>query len=153
MCSVAQERLEIDSRAREKRLYDRLRERVVATAPGARSGLRDLILSLPDLVVLLGRLARDPQVPPGSKAIALLGIAYVLSPFDLLPDLLLGPLGLVDDLLVATAALSHILNQVHPDLVRSHWSGQEDALIILQRVAAWAESWIGRTVTRALGFK
>jgi uncharacterized membrane protein YkvA (DUF1232 family) len=148
-----EERLEIDSRAREKRLYDRLRARVVASAPGARSGLRDLILTLPDLVVLLGRLARDPRVPAGSKAIALFGIAYVLSPFDLLPDLLLGPLGLMDDLIVATAALSHILNQVHPDLVRSHWSGQEDALVILQKVTTWAESWIGRTVTRALGFR
>ena len=79
---------------------------------------------LPDLVVLLGRLARDRRVPASAKVIALIGISYALSPLDLLPDLLLGPLGMVDDLLVVVAALSRILNQVHPDLVRSHWSGQ-----------------------------
>ncbi len=150
---MAQEHLEIDSQAREKRLYDRLRARVVSSAPGARSGLRDMILALPDLVVLLGRLARDPRVPTGCKIIALLGISYALSPLDLLPDLLLGPLGLLDDLLVVVAALSRILNYVHPDLVRSHWSGQEDLLTALQRVTSWAESWMGHAVSGALGFR
>ncbi len=150
---MTQEPLEIDIRARETRLYDRLRARVVSRVPGARSGLRDLLLMLPDLVVLLGRLARDRRVPTAAKVIALLGISYALSPIDLLPDLLLGPLGMIDDLLVVVAALSRILNHVHPDLVRSHWSGQEDLLTALQRVADWAESWMGRTVARALGFR
>ncbi len=150
---MTQELLEIDIRARETRLYDRLRARVVSSVPGARSGLRDLLLMLPDLVVLLGRLARDRRVPVSAKVIALLGISYALSPIDLLPDLLLGPLGMIDDLLVVVAALSRILNQVHPDLVRSHWSGQEDFLIALQRVTDWAESWMGRAVARALGFR
>ena len=150
---MTQEPLEIDIRARETRLYDRLRARVVSSVPGARSGLRDLLLMLPDLVVLLGRLARDRRVPPAAKVIALLGISYALSPIDLLPDLLLGPLGMIDDLLVVVAALSRILNHVHPDLVRSHWSGQEDLLTALQRVTDWAESWMGRTVARALGFR
>ncbi len=150
---MAQEQLEIDIRVRETRLYDRLRARVVPSIPGARSGLRDLLLMLPDLVVLLGRLARDRRVPASAKVIALLGISYALSPIDLLPDLLLGPLGMIDDLLVVAAALSRILNQVHPDLVRSHWSGQEDFLLALQRVTDWAESWMGRTVARALGFR
>lgn len=150
---MTQEQPEIDARAREKRLYDRLRARVVSSAPGKRSGLADLILALPDLVVLLARLARDPQVPAGCKAVALLGVSYALSPLDLLPDLLMGPLGLADDLLVVAAALSYILNRVHPDVVRAHWSGQEDLLVALQKVTSWAESWMGRTVARALGFR
>ena len=151
--AMGEERLEIDSRAREKRLYDRLRARVVASAPGARSGLRDLILLLPDMVVLLGRLAADSRVPFRCKVIALAGVSYALSPLDLLPDLLLGPFGLLDDLLVVTAALSHILNHVHPDLVRAHWSGQEDVLLALRRVTAWAESWLGSAISKVLGFR
>ena len=153
LVQMAQPPLELDIRARETRLYDRLRARVVSGVPGARSGLRDLLLMLPDLVVLLGRLARDRRVPASAKVIALIGISYALSPLDLLPDLLLGPLGMIDDLLVVVAALSRILNQVHPDLVRSHWSGQEDLLIALQRVTDWAASWMGRVVARALGFR
>ena len=146
------ERLELDLRAREKRFYDRLRARVASTAPGARSGIRDLLLFLPDLFVLLFRLTQDPRVPVGSKALALAGIGYVLSPIDLLPEFLFGPIGFADDLLVAAAAASRIINNVHPDLVRAHWPGATDALEVVRRVTAWCESTLGSAMTRLLGF-
>jgi uncharacterized membrane protein YkvA (DUF1232 family) len=145
--------IEIDVRARERRLYDRLRARVLRAEPGAPAGLRDLLLLVPDLMVLLGRLVRDPRVPPGSKVVALLGVGYALSPIDLLPEILLGPIGLIDDLLIVGAALSHVLNHVHPDVVRAHWSGQGDVLEIIQRITAWSESTMSRLVTWVLGFR
>ncbi len=144
----------IDLNPRERRLYDRMRAAVVSPHPGGRSGVRDVLLLLPDLVVLLLRLLRDPRVPVGAKAIALLGIGYVLSPIDLMPELLLGPIGLADDLFVVAATLSRLLNYVHPDVVRSHWSGQGDALDSIQRATSWAEgqvrSALRRIVPRAL---
>lgn len=130
----------IELNPRERRVYDRLRGRLRAREPGAGSGFRDMLLLLPDLTVLLARLVRDERVPRGAKLVALLGLGYVMSPIDLLPSLLLGPVGLVDDLLVVTAALSRLLNHVHPDIVRSHWSGQGDALDAIQRVTLWSES-------------
>ncbi len=130
----------IELNPRERRLYDRLRARVVEARPGADSGLRDLLLLLPDLTVLLFRLLRDPRVPRLPKVLALLGLAYVVSPVDLLPSLLFGPLGLADDLLVVAAALSRLVNQVHPDVVRSQWPGRGDALQTIQRVTRWSES-------------
>ena len=150
---MSEERLEVDARARERRVYDRLRARILKIEPGTRSGVRDLILLLPDLAVLLVRLVRDPNVPFGSKAIALLGVSYAVSPVDLLPELLLGPFGLIDDLIVVAAALSRIVNNVHPDLVRAHWSGQGDALDAIRRVTAWAESFLGSVLARVLGFR
>jgi len=98
-----------------------------------------VLLLLPDLAILLARLLRDPRVPRGGKLIALLGIGYVLSPLDLLPEPIFGPIGLIDDLFVVAATLSRILNYVHPDVVRSHWSGQGDALDAIQRATGWAE--------------
>jgi uncharacterized membrane protein YkvA (DUF1232 family) len=83
---------------------------------------------------------RDDRVPVGSKALAVLGVGYVMSPLDFLPALLFGPLGLLDDVVVVAATLSRILNHVHPDVVRSHWSGQGDALEAIQRVTHWSES-------------
>ena len=80
------------------------------------------------------RLLRDQRVSLGDKAVALLGLGYVLSPIDLLPEVLLGPIGLLDDLVVVAATLSRLLNHVHPDVVRSHWPGQGDALDAIQRV-------------------
>ena len=142
--SVSEEIVTIELNPRERRLYDRLRRALGRLEPGAASGVRDVILALPDLTVLLLRLLRDPRVPLRAKAIGLLGIGYVLSPIDLLPAMLIGPLGLLDDVVVVTAALSRLLNHVHPDVVRSAWPGRGDALEAIQRASAWAERFVNR---------
>ena len=129
----------IELNPRERRLYDRLRERISQPAPGARSGVRDYLLLLPDLTILLLRLLGDRRVPILQKSVAVAGVAYVLSPIDLVPALLFGPIGLVDDLFVVAACLSRLLNHVHPDVVRVHWSGQGDALESIQNVTSWFE--------------
>jgi len=131
--------IEIDVHARERRLYDRLRARLVDSQPGQRSGFGDLLLLVPDLAVLLARLTRDPRVPRGAKVVAGLALGYVVSPIDLIPEFL-GPIGMIDDLLILTAALSRLVNYVHPDVVRSHWSGQGDVLDAIQRLSEWGET-------------
>lgn len=129
----------IDLNPREQRLYDRLRERVVPARRGGATSGRDLLLFLPDLSVLLARLLRDARVPLVEKTIALAGVAYVVSPIDLLPALFLGPIGLLDDLFIVAACLSRLLNHVHPDVVRANWSGQGDALEVIQSTTAFFE--------------
>src|ERR1700741_4520339 len=103
----------VDLSARERRLYERIRGRWAAAVPGKTSTLADFALLLPDLVVLLLRLLRDPRVPLGAKAVALGGVGYVLSPIDLLPEVIFGPIGFLDDIVVVAAALSRLVNDVH----------------------------------------
>jgi uncharacterized membrane protein YkvA (DUF1232 family) len=141
----AEPRLTLSLNEREQRLYDRLRARVVRPEPGSGSGLRDLLLLLPDAAVLLFRLGRDARVPIAAKLIALGGFAYLASPIDLLPDFI-GPLGLIDDLIVVGASLSSLVNRVHPDLVRHHWPGRGDALDAIQRITSWTEARLTRGV-------
>ncbi len=129
----------IELNPREQRLYDRLRQRLVQPVPNARTSVRDLVLFLPDLTILLVRLLRDARVPLLEKGIAVAGVAYVVSPIDLLPALILGPIGLLDDLFIVAACLSRLLNHVHPDVVRGHWSGQGDALEAIQGTTDWFE--------------
>jgi uncharacterized membrane protein YkvA (DUF1232 family) len=150
--------VEIELNPRERRLYDRLRAQVISPdREVTRVGFRDLLLLLPDLAVLLMRLVRDERVPLSSKVVALAGVGYLLSPIDLVPEALLGPIGLVDDLLVVATVLSSLMNQVHPDVVRSHWSGTGDALVAIRRVTGWSETLVrarvaslARGVTRLL---
>jgi len=130
----------IELNPRERRLYDRLRAVVVTPRARSNSGFGDLVLLLPDTVVLMSRLLRDDRVPLRAKAFALFGVGYVLSPIDLLPEVLLGPIGLIDDLFVVAATLSRLLHDVHPDVVRSHWPGQGDALVVIHRITTWAET-------------
>lgn len=144
----------IELNPRERRLYDRLRAAVVSPRPGASSTVLDLLLLLPDVTVLLVRLLRDPRVPLGAKAVAMLGVGYVLSPVDLIPEFLFGPLGLVDDLLVVTATLSRLIRDVHPDVVRFHWPGRGDALDAIHRLTSWAEGRViapWRALIRSIG--
>jgi uncharacterized membrane protein YkvA (DUF1232 family) len=147
------ERIEIDLTRRERRMYDRLRRRFTRADPNDGTGVWDLLFLGPDFVVLLARLVRDPQVSIGAKLVAGLGVAYAVSPIDLLPEVLFGPLGMFDDLVVLAAALSRVVNHVHPDIVRSHWSGRGDALRAIRRLARWAESAVGATISRLLGFR
>ena len=146
----AEEKVIIEMDLRERRIYDRLRAAIVAPRPGRRSGLRDILLLLPDLTVLLMRLLRDERVPVGGKAIALIGIGYVLSPIDVLPSFLFGPLGLIDDLFIVAASLARVIHYVHPDVVRSHWSGQGDALDAIRRATEWSESRVRSVLGRFL---
>ncbi len=142
--------VEIDLSARERRVYDRWRAALRKPLPGASPDLRDALLALPDLVVLVLRLLRDSRVRPGDKAIALFGIAYVLSPIDLMPEFIFGPIGLLDDALMLALTVSRLVNRVHPDVVRAHWSGQGDVLQAIQRVSGWAERQVGGRLRGAL---
>ena len=147
---MSEQTVTIELNPKERGLYDRLRARVVVPEPGAGSGLRDIQLLLPDLSVLLMRLMRDDRVPLGSKLVAAAGVAYVFSPIDLMPTFIFGPLGLVDDLFFVGSALSGILNNVHPDVVRAHWPGQGDALEAIQRATSWSENQIRSRLRRLL---
>jgi uncharacterized membrane protein YkvA (DUF1232 family) len=135
--------IEIELNPSERRLYDRVRGTIASGRGAGHSGVADLALLLPDFCVLLLRLLRDERVAKGDKAVALLGIAYVLSPIDLVPALFFGPLGVLDDVIVVTAAASRIVNHVHPDVVRSHWPGKGDVLDAIHRVSEWSETQVG----------
>ena len=140
----------IDLNPRERRLYDRVRAALTRLQPGGSMGMRDVIVLMPDLTVLLLRLLRDPRVPLGAKAVALLGVGYVVSPIDVLPAVVFGPIGWLDDAFVVSAALGRILNDVHPDIVRSHWSGTGDALDAIQRLTQWSKSLVTGRLRRAI---
>lgn len=147
---ASDEKVTLEIGERERRFYDRLRARVVKREFGEGSGLADLLLLIPDIAVLLARLARDPRVPVGGKAIAACAALYVISPIDLVPEIFLGPVGVVDDLVVMAAALSRLVNYVHPDVLRHHWSGQGDVLDVIQQVTRRAETLIKTRIPSTL---
>lgn len=63
-------------------------------------GLGDRLRALPRMMVrtLSGKY---PELTRGRLALLVLAIAYLVSPVDLVPELILGPLGLADDGVVA----------------------------------------------------
>jgi len=69
---------------------------------------------------LAWRLLTDGRVPTAVKLIPLLGVAYLLSPIDLIPDLMLPGLGELDDLGVLLLALKAFVDLAPQGIVREH---------------------------------
>jgi uncharacterized membrane protein YkvA (DUF1232 family) len=77
--------------------------------------------------MLFKGLVRDPRVSRGSKALLVIGVVWVASPIDLIPEFIpvLGPL---DDAVVAALILRHVLRTAGRDVVADHWRGDAATL-------------------------
>ncbi len=111
------------------------------------TSLKEYALLAPRLIKLLVRLMRDPRVQPRSKAVLLLTVGYLVSPIDVIPDMVPG-VGQLDDLIIVAFALDHLLNRIPEDLVKEHWDGDEDVLEVVRHVveigAGLVPTWIKR---------
>lgn len=68
------------------------------------------------------RLMMDKRVPLRSKLIIPAGIIYMLSPFDIIPDFLIG-LGWLDDIFAIVATTVLFLLSIPSDILREHLGG------------------------------
>lgn len=55
---------------------------------------------------------RDGQVSLAKKGLALFAVAYGVMPIDLMPELVLGPIGLLDDVGIIAAVTAYIWRDV-----------------------------------------
>lgn len=89
---------------------------------------------IPDCLVLLRRLIRDPGVPRRRKLVLLALVVYLSIPIDLVPDFL-PVIGQLDDVIVAAIALRYALRAGGPELLRQHWPGPNRSLQVVMRLA------------------
>ena len=94
---------------------------------GRRTAAREVATLLPNLLVLFKGLLRDPRVPRGSKLLLMLGVVWVASPIDLIPEFIpvLGPL---DDAVVAALVLRHLMRTAGRGVIAEHWRGDPRTL-------------------------
>ena len=103
-------------------------------AVGQREDARALATFIPDCVVLVTRLARDPRVPRRRKLLLLGLIGYLALPFDLVPDFI--PVaGQLDDAIVVALVLRHFVRAGGEPLIREVWPGPDRSLDLLLRLA------------------
>jgi len=129
--------------------YVRVRRQIHEWVEGKGAGHRHagILLLAPDFLHLLIRLTLDSRVDTKSKARLGAALAYFVSPIDLIPEALLGPIGYTDDLAVACLALNSFLNDpAHREIAREHWQGDEDLLGVIERVLGIASEMLGSRV-------
>ncbi|HSJ26238.1 MAG TPA: YkvA family protein [Longimicrobiales bacterium] len=94
--------------------------------PG-RNLARALMRELPSLFRLVFRLMRDPAVPRFDKLLFAAVAVYMVTPLDLVPDVL-GPMGWIDDFYLLGLALGRLVTGAGPDRLLRHWDGDPHTL-------------------------
>jgi uncharacterized membrane protein YkvA (DUF1232 family) len=96
--------------------------------------VREALRLLPDLVRLVRRLARDPDLPRGVRIRLWLLLVYLLSPIDLVPDVV-PVLGYADDVVVLALALRAVVRRAGADAIGRAWPGSPAGLAVVLRLA------------------
>ena len=141
------------SRERAARFYDRIRTSIhdFTERKGRVLGkTAEYLLLVPDIFILLWRLTTDARVQGKDKVLLGSSIAYFILPFDLMPEAIVGPIGYLDDLVLAVYVLNKMLTSTDPAVLREHWSGSDDVLQVIQRVLNAADSLVETKISGRL---
>ena len=103
----------------------------------------EYLLAAPDLFHLLCKLSIDKDVPIKEKAKLAGAIAYFVSPIDLVPEAIVGPIGYIDDICLAAYVLNQVVNNTDPEVIKRHWACEGDVLELIQRIIRKADDMIG----------
>src|SRR5437773_3262255 len=114
-----------------------------------KSRMKNLLMFLPNMVVLCARLMVDSRVPRVERALFAAAIIYAIIPFDFIPDMI--PfVGQVDDLFLISLTLLRLIDRSDERVVREHWRGGGDVVQLAESVATIAPLLMPRRVARVL---
>ena len=114
-----------------------------------RSRMTNLLLVIPNLLLLCARLMVDPRVPAKERLLVAGAIVYAFVPLDLIPDML--PfVGQVDDAYLVSLTLLRLMTVTDPRVVREHWRGGGDVVELVGATALLAGKLLPKRIRRVL---
>jgi uncharacterized membrane protein YkvA (DUF1232 family) len=118
-------------------------------APLAKRRIKNLLLFIPNMLLLCARLLTDSRVPATERALVAGAIVYFIVPFDLIPDMI--PfVGQVDDTYLIALTLLRLMERTDPEVVREHWSGGGDVVEFVGAAALIAAKFLPQRIRRVL---
>ncbi|HKE59097.1 MAG TPA: YkvA family protein [Pyrinomonadaceae bacterium] len=113
------------------------------------SRMKNLLLFVPNMVLLSGRLMIDPRVPARERLLVAGAIVYAIMPMDLIPDML--PfVGQIDDAYLIALTLLRLMTITDPAIVREHWRGGGDVVELIGSTAIVAAKLLPKRIRRVL---
>jgi uncharacterized membrane protein YkvA (DUF1232 family) len=136
----------------QKDFYKRLRGEVTdwIHKGGREHRWADYILLAPDLFHLLIKLSIDKEVPVDKRVRLAAVIGYFILPLDLLPEILLGPIGYLDDIVLSAYIINELFNTIDPRIIKKHWAGDRDLLNSVRTIIANASNFLGKGLVQKL---
>ena len=117
--------------------------------PSLRRRMANLLLFIPNLLVLSGSLMVDGRVPAKERLLVAGAIIYALIPLDFLPDML--PfVGQIDDAYLISMSLLRLMTVTDARVVREHWRGGGDVVELVGAVAMIASKLLPPKIRRVL---
>jgi uncharacterized membrane protein YkvA (DUF1232 family) len=114
-----------------------------------RSRMKNLLMFLPNMVVLSAKLMVDSRVPRTERALFAGAVIYAIIPFDFIPDMI--PfIGQVDDLFLVALTLLRLIDHTDDLVVRQHWRGGGDIVQLAESAATLAPLLMPKRVARVL---
>ena len=111
--------------------------------------MTNLLLVIPNLLLLSARLMVDPRVPAKERLLVAGAILYAFMPLDFIPDML--PfVGQVDDAYLIALTLLRLMTVTDPRVVREHWRGGGDVVELVGATALLAGKLLPRRIRRVL---
>lgn len=117
--------------------------------PSLRSRMTSLVLFIPNMLVLCGRLMVDARVPAKERLLVAGAIVYAIVPIDFIPDML--PfVGQIDDAYLISMSLLRLMTVTDARVVREHWRGGGDVVELIGSVAMMASKLLPPKIRRVL---
>ena len=114
-----------------------------------RSRMTNLLLVIPNLLLLSGRLMVDQRVPTKERLLVAGAIVYAFVPLDFIPDML--PfVGQVDDAYLIALTLLRLMSVTDARVVREHWRGGGDVVELIGATALIAARLLPKKIRRVL---
>ena len=111
--------------------------------------MKNLLMFIPNMVLLCARLLSDPRVPRTEKALVAGAIVYAIIPFDLIPDMI--PfVGQLDDAYLIAMTLLRLMDRTEPDVLRAHWNGGGDVVQLVEAMATLSAKFLPKSIRRVL---
>ena len=111
--------------------------------------MTNLLLVIPNLLLLSAKLMADPRVPAKERLLVAGAIVYAFMPLDFIPDML--PfVGQVDDAYLIALTLLRLMTVTEPRVVREHWRGGGDVVELVGATALLAGRLLPKRIRRVL---
>ena len=114
-----------------------------------KSRMKNLLMFLPNMVILCAKLMVDSRVPRTERALFAGALIYFIIPFDFIPDMI--PfVGQIDDLFLISLTVLRLIDRTDDMVVREHWRGGGDIVALAESAATVAPLLIPRRISRVL---